>query len=347
MQKRSFLKHTGLGLLSAAVAPSELFGSGNAMAADMNSQLDQSRSTTKRLEPLKYIDAGVLNIAYYEAGPVNGPVVMLMHGFPYDIHSYADVTPLLTARGLRVIVPYLRGFAPTTFKSPSTMRSGEQAAIGSDLIALMDALKINRAILAGYDWGGRAACVTAALHPERCIGLVSVNSYLIQDIANAQLPKDPKQEAGLWYQFYFQQERGRAGLTKHRHDLTRLLWSQWSPNWKFDDPTFDRTAVAFENPDFVDVVIHSYRHRFGNVPGDPRYADMELRLAKLPRISVPTITMDGDSDGVIPATDGTQTARYFTGPRTHRVVKKIGHNFPQEAPREFATAILELLPPKS
>ena len=313
------------------------------MAAETDSPPDRRQSPDARLEPLRYIDAGVLNVAYHEQGPADGPVVMLMHGFPYDIHSYVDVASILSGKGVRVIVPYLRGFAPTTFRSASTMRSGEQAAVGADLVALMDALKIKRAIFAGYDWGGRAACVVAALYPERCLGLVSVNSYLIQDIAHAQSPKDPLQEAGLWYQFYFQQERGRAGLTKYRRELTRLLWSQWSPNWSFDDATFDRTAAAFDSPDFVDVVIHSYRHRFGNLPGDPAYADMQRRLAKLPSISVPTITIDGGGDGVIPATDGTQTARFFSGPRKHRVIPKIGHNFPQEAPQEFAAAITELL----
>jgi pimeloyl-ACP methyl ester carboxylesterase len=346
MQKRSFIKRTGTGFLAAAVASSKFFGSGNAMAANLDSQPAHDQSGNMRLGPLKYIDAGVLNVAYYETGPVDGPVVMLMHGFPYDIHSYAEVTSQLAKKGVRAIVPYLRGFAPTTFKSASTMRSGEQVAVGADLISLMDALKINRAIVAGYDWGGRAACVAAALYPERCVGLVSVNGYLIQDIANAQLPKDPMQEAGLWYQFYFQQERGRAGLTKYRRELTRLLWSQWSPNWKFDNATFDRTAVAFDSPDFVSIVVHSYRHRFGNEPGDPRYADMQRLLGKLPAISVPAITLDGGGDGVIPATDGSQTARFFSGRRTHRVVAKVGHNFPQEAPNEFVAAIMELLPPR-
>ena len=345
MNKRSFVKQAGLAIAAAGVLPSQFFGNGNALAATPDNQVLKDQTGRVRLEPLKYIDAGVLNVAYYETGPANGPVVMLMHGFPYDIHSYAEVTSLLAAKGMRVIVPYLRGFAPTTFKSASTMRSGEQAAMGADLVALMDALRIDRAIVAGYDWGGRAACVTAALYPERCVGLVSVNSYLVQDIANVQLPKDPAQEAGLWYQYYFQQERGRAGLTKYRRDLTKLLWSQWSqwsPNWKFDEATFDRTAVSFDSPDFVNIVVHSYRHRFGDEPGDPAYAEMQQRLGRLPAISVPTITIDGGGDGVIPATDGTSTARFFTGPRTHRVIPKVGHNFPQEAPQEFAAAVLEL-----
>ena len=214
----------------------------------------------------------MLDIAYYEAGPADGPVAMLMHGFPYDIHSYVDVAPLLAARGMRVIVPYLRGYAPTRFLDAATMRSGEQAAIGADLIALMDALGIERAVVAGYDWGGRAACVAAALFPQRCIGLVSVNSYLIQDIAKAQEPVPPQGEVPLWYQYYFHQERGRRGLEMYRREIARLLWTHWSPDWKFDDATFERSAVAFDSPDYVDIVVHSYRHRFGLVPGDARYA---------------------------------------------------------------------------
>jgi pimeloyl-ACP methyl ester carboxylesterase len=296
----------------------------------------------KRLEPLKSVDAGVLNIAYYEAGPANGPVAMLMHGFPYDIHSYVDVAPLLVARGVRVIIPYLRGFAPTRFLDASTLRSGEQAAVGSDLIALMDALNIERAVFAGYDWGGRAACVAAALYPERCIALVCVNSYLIQNIARAQEPVPPKGEVPLWYQYYFHQERGRAGLAKYRRELTRILWTQWSPNWKFDDATFERAAVAFDSPDFVDTVIHSYRHRFGLVAGDERYADIQERLKNQPPISVPAITLDGDGDGVVPATDGQSTASRFTGKRTHRIIAGVGHNLPQEAPEAFAAAVTEL-----
>lgn len=299
-------------------------------------------SETPRLEPLRTIDAGVLNIAYYETGPADGPVAMLMHGFPYDIHSYVDVAPLLAARGMRVIVPYLRGYAPTRFLDASTLRSGEQAAIGCDLIALMDALRIERAVVGGYDWGGRAACVAAALHPERCIGLVCVNSYLVQSIAKAHVPVPPKREAQLWYQYYFHQERGRAGLTKYRRELTRLLWTDWSPNWTFDDATFERTAVAFDSDDFVDIVMHSYRHRFGLVAGDERYADVEERLKSQPPISVPTITLDGGGDGVIPATDGRWAAAYFTGKRTHRVIPAVGHNLPQEAPEAFAAAVIEL-----
>ena len=264
--------------------------------------------SSRRLEPLRKVDAGVLNTAYYEAGPADGPVVMLLHGFPYDIHSYVDVAPLLAAQGCRVIVPFLRGYGPTRFRDKATPRSGEQAAIGADLMALMDALQVKRAVLAGYDWGGRAACIGAALWPERCIGLVSVNSYLIQDIVNAMVPFMPEREVALWYQYYFQLERGRAGLAANRRGVAKILWRQWSPNWHFDEECFERTAAAHDNPDYVDVVIHSYRHRFGLADGDPQYADLQARLAALPAITVPTITLDGAGDGVVPATDGNASA---------------------------------------
>jgi pimeloyl-ACP methyl ester carboxylesterase len=297
----------------------------------------------RRLEPLRHVDAGVLNIAYYEAGPADGPVVMLMHGFPYDIHSFADVAPQLAAQGCRVIVPYLRGYGATRFRDTSTPRSGEQAAVGADLMALVDALGVQRAVFAGYDWGGRAACIAAAMRPDRCIGLVSVNSYLIQNIAKAMVPAKPEHEVPLWYQYYFQLERGRAGLAADRRGIARILWKQWSPNWHFDDATFERTAIAHDNPDYVDVVIHSYRHRFGLVEGDPQYADLQRRLAQLPVIGVPAITLDGDADGVVPATDGTATAAKFKDRRIHRVIPGVGHNLPQEAPEAFAAAVMELI----
>jgi pimeloyl-ACP methyl ester carboxylesterase len=300
-------------------------------------------SSTQRLEPLRHVDAGVLNIAYYEAGPADGPVVMLMHGFPYDIHSFVDVAPMLAAEGCRVIVPYLRGYGPTRFLDSTTLRSGEQAAMGADLMALMDALGIQRAVFAGYDWGGRGACVAAALWPERCIGLVSVNSYLIQNIAKAMVPAKPKHEVPLWYQYYFQLERGRSGLAANRREIAEILWKQWSPNWRFDEACFERTAIAHDNPDYVDVVIHSYRHRFGLAEGDPRYAELQRRLAELPAITVPAITLDGDADGVAPATDGTATAAKFTGRRVHRVIPHAGHNLPQEEPEAFAAAVMELV----
>ena len=299
--------------------------------------------SSRRLEPLRQIDAGVLNIAYHEAGPAGGPVAILMHGFPYDIHAFVDVAPQLAAQGCRVIVPYLRGYGPTRFRDPSTPRSGEQAAMGADLMALMDALGIERAVFAGYDWGGRAACVGAALWPDRCAGLVSVNGYLIQDIARAMIPARPEREVPLWYQYYFQLERGRAGLAANRREIARILWQQWSPNWHFDDATFERSAAAFDNPDYVDVVIHSYRHRFGLADGDPQYADLQRRLASLPAITVPTVTLDGAGDGVALPTDGTAGAARFTGPRTHRIIPRAGHNLPQEAPEAFAGAVMELI----
>lgn len=296
-----------------------------------------------RLEPLQHIDAGVLNVAYHAAGPADGPPVLLMHGFPYDIHAYADVAPRLAAKGCRVIVPYLRGFGPTRFLAATTPRSGEQAALGADLLALMDALALPRAVLAGYDWGGRAACVVAALWPERCAGLLSVNSYNIQDIAQAMQPDIPQNEHRLWYQYYFHSERGRNGLAKDRRAVCRLLWQLWSPSWRFDDATFERSAAAFDNPDFVDVVIHSYRHRFGLVAGDPALAEIERQLAKQPPISVPTISFDGMDDGVRPPAAAAQHASRFTGPRVHRMAQGIGHNLPQEAPQVFADAVMELV----
>jgi pimeloyl-ACP methyl ester carboxylesterase len=305
--------------------------------------MPEPASSSRRLEPLRHVDAGVLNVAYYEAGPADGPVVVLLHGFPYDIHSYVDVAPMLAAGGCRTIVPYLRGYGPTRFLDEKTPRSGEQAAIGADLIALMDALAVPRAVFAGYDWGGRAACVAAALWPERCIGLVSVNGYLVQDIAKAMVPAKLEREVPLWYQYYFQLERGRAGLAVNRRGIARILWRQWSPNWDFDDATFERAAEAFDNPDYVDVVIHSYRHRFGLADGDPQYAELQRRLAALPPIAVPAITFDGAADGVTPATDGTASAAKFPGRRGHHVLPGVGHNLPQEDPVAFAGAVMELI----
>ena len=290
------------------------------------------------------IRAGVLEIAYLESGPAGGPPVFLMHGFPYDVHAYAEVAPILAGAGCRVIVPFLRGFGATRFLSDDTPRSGEQAALGADLLALMDALEVPRAVLAGYDWGGRAACVVAALWPERCAGLVSFNSYNIQAIAKAMEPDTPQNEHMLWYQYYFHSERGRAGLARDRRGLTRLLWKLWSPTWAFDEATFERSAAAFDNPDFVEVVIHSYRHRFGLVPGDPACAEIERRLAAQPVIDVPAITFDGADDGVRPPAAAAAHAHRFAGPRSHRLVPGVGHNMPQEVPRVFADAVLELVP---
>ncbi len=295
------------------------------------------------LAPLQHIDAGVLDVAYHAAGPDDGPPVFLMHGFPYDIHAYAEVAPLLAARGCRIIVPFLRGFGPTRFLRGHTPRSGEQAALGQDLKQLMDALQIDRAVLAGYDWGGRAACVVAALWPERCAGLLSFNSYNIQDIANAMTPDTAENEHSLWYQYYLHSERGYRGLGQDRRGLCRLLWRLWSPTWQFDDATFERSAVAFDNPDFVDVVIHSYRHRFGLVPGDPALAGVEAALALQPLITVPALTFDGGDDGVRRPAPPSQHAHRFTAARSHAVVPGVGHNMPQEVPGVFADAVLALV----
>jgi pimeloyl-ACP methyl ester carboxylesterase len=288
---------------------------------------------------IKHIDAGVLNVGYVEMGPATGWPVVLLHGFPYDIHAYDEVAPLLAAEGSRVIVPYLRAYGPTCFLSASTPRSGQQGALGADLLALLDALQIRSALLAGYDWGGRAACVVAALWPDRAKGLVSCSSYNIQNIAKAWEPEKPESEYALWYQYYFQSERGREGLKKDRRAFCRLLWKLWSPSWKFDDATFERTAPSFDNPDFVDVVIQFYRHRLGVVPSDPAYDEIEQRLARQPDITVPTITLDGLTDGIRPGGTAAQ-AVHFTGRHEHRVIRDAGHNVPQEAPRAFAEAVL-------
>jgi pimeloyl-ACP methyl ester carboxylesterase len=294
------------------------------------------------LGPLHVVRAGVLDVACHVAGPADGPPVFLMHGFPYDVHAYAEVVPRLVAHGCRTVVPYLRGFGPTRFVDAAVPRSGEQAALGADLLALMDALAVERAVLAGYDWGGRAACVVAALWPRRCAGLLSFNAYNLQDIARAMVPDTPENERSLWYQYYFHSERGRAGLARDRRALCRLLWRTWSPTWRFDDATFERSAAAFDNPDFVDVVIHSYRHRFGLVPGDPAVAEVERRLAAQPPITVPTLTFDGADDGVRPPSNAAAHAHRFVGPRTHEVIPGVGHNMPQEVPQRFADAVLVL-----
>jgi len=297
----------------------------------------------KRMEPLRHVRADVLDIAYFEQGPTAGPPVVLMHGFPYDIHSYQEVAPLLADAGCRVLVPYLRGYGGTRFVNASTLRSGEQAALGADLLAFLDSLGIERAVLAGYDWGGRAACVVAALWPERCAGLVSVNSYNIQNIARAMEPEAPEKELRLWYQYYLHGERGRAGLEQNRRAFSKLLWQLWSPTWRFDDATFEQSAAAFDNPDFVEVVIHSYRHRYALVPGDPAYANIEAKLARQPVITVPSITLDGANDGVRPPADASVHAARFSALRDHRILDGVGHNLPQEAPQEFAMAVLELV----
>jgi pimeloyl-ACP methyl ester carboxylesterase len=287
------------------------------------------------------ITAGVLEVAYHDVGPAAGAPVILLHGFPYDGHAYDEVTERLVAAGRRCIVPFLRGFGPTRFLAADTPRSGEQAALGADLLALMDALAIPDAVLAGYDWGGRAACIVAALWPDRTRGLVSCGAgYNIQNIAAARIPVSPEEEYRYWYQYYFHSERGRAGLTVNRHALCRLIWRLWSPTWAFDEATFARSAPAFDNPDFVDIVIHSYRHRFGGVPGDPALASIEGRLAHQPDIGVPTIVLQGAADGVDPPKTADNDALHFTGAYERRIIAGAGHNLPQEAPAAFADAVL-------
>jgi len=291
---------------------------------------------------LRFIEAGALAVAYEESGDPGGWPAVLMHGFPYDGRAYDAVVPVLAAAGARVIVPWLRGYGETRFRSAATPRSGEQAALGQDLLDLLGALGIGRAVLAGHDWGGRAACIVAALWPERVAGLVSQNGYNIQDIAKSGEPTAPEDELRLWYQYYFHSERGRAGLARDRRGFCRLLWRLWSPQWAFDDATFARTAESFDNPDFVEVVIHSYRHRFGLVAGDPAVAGVERRLAARPAITVPAITLDGDADGVLAGGGTAGHARHFTGPHEHRLVRGGGHNLPQEKPGDFAAAVLDV-----
>jgi len=289
---------------------------------------------------LKQIEAGVLRVAYREQGEPDGWPVILLHGFPYDAHAYDAVAPILVEAGARVITPWLRGYGPTRFLSLDTPRSGQQAALGADLLALMEALGIPRAVLAGYDWGGRAACILAALWPERVAGLVTGDGYNIQDIARAGEPQVPEQEFRYWYQYYLHGERGAAGLAAHRHEFCRLLWRLWSPEWRFDEASFARSAAAFDNPDFVAVVVHSYRHRYGLVPGDPALEDIERRLAAQPPIAVPTVSLDGGADGVARPQGSAADAPHFTGPYEHRRLPGIGHNLPQEAPQAFAEAVL-------
>lgn len=293
-------------------------------------------------DQIKQINAGVLNVGYAEVGPADGTPVILLHGWPYDIHSYADVAPILAKAGYRVIVPYLRGHGSTRFLSPATFRNGQQAAVALDIIALMDALKIQKAIIGGYDWGARTADIIAALWPERCTALVSVNGYLINNLERNKKALPPAAEWGWWYQYYFATERGLAGYEANRNDFNKLIWKNVSPKWHFDEAAFNRSAAAFSNPDYVNIVIHNYRWRLSLAPGEPQYDSIERKLAAGPVISVPTITLDGDADGVAPATDGTAYAQKFSGKRIHRIIKGAGHNLPQEAPEAFATAIIEV-----
>jgi pimeloyl-ACP methyl ester carboxylesterase len=292
---------------------------------------------------LKHARTKTLDIAYEESGPPSGIPVLLLHGFPYDPRCYDEMVPSLIAAGCRAIVPYLRGYGATRFLSADTPRSGQQAAMGNDTIEFMDALALPRATMVGFDWGGRAACVAAALWPERVQSLVLANGYSIQDIAGSAKPAPPQQENRLWYQYYFHTERGRAGLQANRYELCKLLWHLWSPNWKFDEATYARTAASFDNPDFVDIVIHSYRHRFGYAPGDPALEPIEQRLAARPPIAAPTIVLHGEGDGVGPPTASDPQAHFFTGPYQRRLIPVIGHDVPQEAPKESAAAVLELV----
>lgn len=292
---------------------------------------------------LKRVTAGVLSVAYEESGVPNGMPVLLLHGFPYDVHAYDEVTPLLVSAGCRVITPYLRGYGPTRFLSTETLRSGQQAVLAHDLLTLMDALAIPSGVVAGYDWGGRAACIVAALWPERARGLVSGGGYNIQDIPASIKPQAPENEFRYWYQYYFHNERGRAGLDRNRHEFCKLLWRLWSPNWHFDDKTYERSAASFNNPDFVAVVIHSYRHRFALAPGDPAVENTERLLAAQPRIAVPTISLDGGGNGVMPLGGSEHHDRFFTAAYERRVVPVVGHNLPQEAPHDFAAAVLSLV----
>ena len=289
-----------------------------------------------------HVRTPVLDIACEQSGPADALPVVMLHGYPYDARAFDAVVPIVNAAGFRTIVPYLRGYGPTRFLSPDTARSGEQAALGQDLLDLLDALQIRQAVLAGFDWGGRAACVVSALWPKRVRGLVSCTGYQIQDIARADQPADLEQERRFWYQYYFQTERGRKGLAAMRGELGRTLWKLWSPTWGFDEATYGRTVASFDNPDFVEVVIHSYRHRMGNAAGDPRHAAIEARLAALPKIGVPTIVIHGAVDGVNAVQKSEGHQRYFTGTYERRVFDNVGHNPPQEAPQAFAEAVLAL-----
>jgi pimeloyl-ACP methyl ester carboxylesterase len=291
---------------------------------------------------LKRVDAGLLSVGYAEAGPPASPAVILLHGWPYDIHSYVAVTPLLASAGYRVIVPYLRGYGTTRFLSEATFRNGQQSVLAVDVAAFMDALGIDRAIIAGFDWGARMACTVAALWPERCRAIVSVSGYLIGSPEANKTPLPPRAELQWWYQYYFATERGRAGYERYRNDFAKLIWQIASPRWDFDEATFDRTAQSFDNPDHVDIVIHNYRWRIGLAGGEPAYEDLERRLAEAPVVTVPAITLEGDANGA-PHPDPASYAEKFTGRYTHRLVAGgVGHNLPQEAPQAFAEAVVEV-----
>ncbi|MCP6760431.1 MAG: alpha/beta hydrolase [Fischerella sp. CENA71] len=340
-QRRRFLATAAMTIATTQLG---IFGSAKAQSSKTKPAVVSmmKQGTNISFGSLKQIDAGVLNVGYAEAGSANGRPVILLHGWPYDIHSYIDVAPLLASAGYRVIVPYLRGYGMTRFLSSETLRNGQQSAIAADIIALMDALKIEKAILAGFDWGARTANIIAALWPERCKALVSVSGYLIGNPEANKTPLPPQAELEWWYQFYFATERGRVGYEKYRHDFNKLIWQLASPQWHFDDATFECSATSFNNPDYVGIVIHNYRWRLGLAKGESKYDEIEKRLAAAPAITVPTITLEGDANGA-PHPDSSTYAKKFSGKYAHRIVKGgIGHNLPQEASREFAKAVIEV-----
>jgi pimeloyl-ACP methyl ester carboxylesterase len=332
-----------VGVAAMAVAAAQLGGGGRAEAQQAEKTMsDIKPGTNTSFAALKQIDAGVLNIGYAEAGPADGAPVILLHGWPYDIYAFVDVAPALGSAGYRVIVPYVRGYGTTRFLSPDAPRNGQQSAVAVDVIALMDALKIQKATIAGFDWGARSACIVAALWPERCKALVSVSGYLIGSQAAGKVPLPPQAELQWWYQYYFATERGRAGYDKNRRDFARLIWQLASPQWKFDDATFNRSAAAFDNPDHVAISIHNYRWRLALAEGETKYDDLEKQLAAFPAITVPTITMEGDANGA-PHPEPAAYAKKFSGKYEHRTITGgIGHNLPQEAPQAFAQAVLDL-----
>ncbi len=336
--RRRFL---GAAAMSIAGAQLGVLGSANAQTeATKAAQPSAIKAASASFGPLKQIDAGLLNVGYVETGPADGPVVILLHGWPYDIHSFVDVAPLLASAGYRAIVPYLRGYGATSFLSGDTLRNGQQSVVAVDIIALMDALKIEKATLAGFDWGARTADIVAALWPERCKAVVSVSGYLIGNQEAGKAPLPPPAELQWWYQFYFATERGRLGYDKNRRDFAKLIWRLASPKWEFDDATFDRSAESFDNPDHVAVVIHNYRWRLGLAEGESKYDDLEKKLAQAPVIAVPTITLEGDANGA-PHPDPAAYRNKFSGRYAHRTIKGgVGHNLPQEAPKAFAEAVV-------
>jgi pimeloyl-ACP methyl ester carboxylesterase len=340
-QRRRFLGAVGAGI---AIAQFGVVGAANAQVGNTNpTDLRAIRAgANTSFASIKQINAGVLNVGYAEAGPIDGPVVLLLHGWPYDIHTYVDVAPLLASAGYRVIVPYLRGYGTTRFLSNETPRNGQQSVLAVDTIALLDALNIQKAVIAGCDWGARTANIVASLWPERCKGMVSVSGYLIGSREVNKMPLPPEAELQWWYQFYFATERGRAGYDKYRREFSKLIWRIASPKWDFDEATFDRSAASFDNSDHVSIVIHNYRWRLGLAEGEPKYDDLEKRLAQAPVITVPTITLEGDANGA-PHPDASAYAKKFSGKYAHRVITGgVGHNLPQEAPGAFVEAVAEV-----